>query len=368
VRATLRSIVGNPRTVRSWRPSTWLLAFGLGLWLIAQALPAAVSHSIGEDPIVFLGLDLTVFGFLPAALSLIFGSTAGSPWVAVGVLGLAGWFANVLLAAMLVLRGRRVRPRRATTCSIAGLVCAVAGVVALHLSPDITSVEAGTWVWLSSMAVMPLAMVLWWLVEWGGETRPETQPVMTGQGGQVSGIDTFYAVDALDPTGLVNGILLAVVVGFFVVARGILAVGGLIGLGVLVLVALIIVGWVVWPSDDEGGPTPPATDSGLHTDTTRRSRSFGGWGAHRASGGPFDSRQSRDPRLPLPRAGALTRGPHPGRRDRAEPLARPTRERGRGGREWARRTRRADQGPDPRAGRTSCRRRSSPMRSRWRRS
>jgi hypothetical protein len=256
VRAKLRSLVGSRRSVRSWRPSTWLLAFGLGAWLIAQALPAAVSHSLGED-FVFLGFALTVFGFLPAALSLIFGLTA------VGVLGLAGWFANVFLAGTLVLRGRGVRPRRATTCSIAGLVCAVAGVVALHLSPDITSVEAGTWVWLSSMAVMPLAMVLWWLVEWGGETRPDTRSVTTRQEGQLSAADTFYAVDALDPTGLVSGFLVAGVVGFFVVARGILAVGGLIGLGVLVLVALVIVGWVVWPRDDEGSPTPPATDSGL---------------------------------------------------------------------------------------------------------
>lgn len=261
MRAKLRSLVGNLPTARRWKPSAWILAFGLGFWLIAQALPAAVSHSLGEGP--FLGIDLTVFGFLPVALSLVFGSTAGEPWVAVGVLGLAGWFSNFFLAAMLVLRGRGVRPRRATTYSIAGLVCAVAGVVALHLSPDIKAVEAGTWVWLSSMAVMPLAMVYWWRAEWGGDTRPDTQPVTTGQAGQLSVVDTFYAVDALDPTGLVNGILVAGVVGFLVVARAALAVGGLIGLGVLVLVALVIAAWVVWPRDDEGSPTPPATDSGL---------------------------------------------------------------------------------------------------------
>jgi hypothetical protein len=261
VRARLRALVGSLPAVRTWTPSTWLLATGLGLWFVAQALPAAVTReSLGEDPGRLIGFDFTVFGFLPAALSLVFGLTAGVvAEAAAGVLGLIGWLANIFLAAMLILRERGVRASRAMACSIAGLVCAVAGVAALHLSPSITSVEAGTWIWLASFAVIPLAMARWRLVERGRDARPGIEPVPRSQVGQLSAVD----IAMLEPTGLGAGLLLAVLLGFCLAVRGILALGGVVGLGILILAGAAVAVWVFWPQHDDGESTPPATDSGL---------------------------------------------------------------------------------------------------------
>jgi hypothetical protein len=99
---------------------TWLLAVGLIVWLIAQALPA--TH--GGYP-VLLVVTLVGWGFaiLGALLSVS---------LEAGILGLVGWTANLWLLGALVAR-RRGKLSRALGLSWVALLCALAEVVFLYL-------------------------------------------------------------------------------------------------------------------------------------------------------------------------------------------------------------------------------------------
>ena len=149
---------------------TWLLAVGLIVWLIAQALPA--TH--GGYP-VLLVVTLVGWGFaiLGALLSVS---------LEAGILGLVGWTANLWLLGALVAR-RRGKLSRALGLSWVALLCALAEVVFLYLlsggthccdlnasdanaygvqiiEPTWDSVGLGTWVWVASFALVVASS--WW--------------------------------------------------------------------------------------------------------------------------------------------------------------------------------------------------------------
>lgn len=259
--------------IRSWTPSTWLLATGLLLWVVAQYLPAAVVPLPGEDPepSVLIGLWFTLFGWLLGGISAVLGlagslgggAGAGAAGVAAvaGVAGIVGWFANVWLAAMLHLRWRSIRPRRALTASIAGLVCAIAGVVALYLAvSSVQSVGIGTWVWLASFAVVLASMVLWRPVDRGEAARAEAEAAAADELRQVS-----VALDilSLEPTGYAGGLLVLAAAGVLVLPALAWEIGGPIGLVVLAVIgAAVIVRAKSWLGGDDGDTTPPATRPG----------------------------------------------------------------------------------------------------------
>ena len=135
--------------MRRWTPATWLLAAGIVLWLVAQALPAAsiALPSDSPDPTEqWFGFGFTLFAGLLSILCLPL-------FPAVGLLGIVGWTANFWLAVALVIRLREGLEKRLFIAAVLGMVCAVAGVGALLLGmmsgSIVASIETGTWLWLA---------------------------------------------------------------------------------------------------------------------------------------------------------------------------------------------------------------------------
>jgi hypothetical protein len=131
-----------------------LLAFtALGMWLVANALPAAVSR---YDTSPHLGWWYTVFGWDPA-------------FVVSDYLALLGWTANLWLLAAVGIRVWHARREpsehehlvAATATTIVAMGCAALAVVALSLSEWIVSIEAGTPLWAASFLVFT-GSTAWW--------------------------------------------------------------------------------------------------------------------------------------------------------------------------------------------------------------
>jgi hypothetical protein len=151
-----------------WRHTTgptWLLALGLILWLIAQALPATQPNGY---PVV---LVVTLLGVL-FGIGLAFLAGFGC-----GILALIGWTASFWLLGTLVARGSG-KVSRAVRLSCAGLACALAEVASLYLgsratkccdsngvliirAPDWGLVGLGAWIWVASL-VLVFASTWWW--------------------------------------------------------------------------------------------------------------------------------------------------------------------------------------------------------------
>jgi len=172
--APISSRVPAPGVRAGWRHMTgptWLLAAGLVLWLIAQALPAW-AHLEGT-----VALWVTVLGWLMAIGVGMLSVSLGS-----GLWGLAGWTANLWLLGALVAR-RRGKLSRALGLSWVALSCALAEVVFIYLGsggthccdlnasdanaygvqiiePTWDSVGLGTWVWVASFALVVASS--WW--------------------------------------------------------------------------------------------------------------------------------------------------------------------------------------------------------------
>ena len=132
--------------MRGWTPATWLLAAGIVLWLVAQALPAAWIVSVGDSATEqWFGFGFTLgAGFLSVLCLPLF--------PAVGLLGIVGWTANFWLAMALVIRLREGLETRLFIATVLSIACAVAGVGARLLGVRsgsvVASIEIGTWLWL----------------------------------------------------------------------------------------------------------------------------------------------------------------------------------------------------------------------------
>jgi len=151
-----------------WRHATgptWLLAVGLIVWLISQALPATQPNGYP------VALVVTLFGVLfGIGLALLAG-------LACGFLALVGWTASFWLLGSLVARSSG-KPSRALRLSSVGLACALAEVASLYLgsqgtkccdsngvliirAPDWGMVGLGAWIWVASF-VLVIASTWWW--------------------------------------------------------------------------------------------------------------------------------------------------------------------------------------------------------------
>jgi hypothetical protein len=155
---------------------TWV---GLGLWVVAQALPAwdwsspncilggtIFQPEIGPCSGSDIGLALTLLGWMYLLGPLFPGADSLDERLAELVLGVA-WSVNNWLVLALITRFLWFR-RSATVLAVlaipAGVVAIlmIAGVVGdLHHERDIVSVGIGTWVWLASIAVLVVAIIGW---------------------------------------------------------------------------------------------------------------------------------------------------------------------------------------------------------------
>jgi hypothetical protein len=162
---------------RKWTGPTWLLAAGLVLWLIAQALPGA-----GEVPV---GVIVTLASGLLGLVGMVLESQHG--W---WLFAMVGWTANFWLLGALVAR-RRGKPSRALGLSWVALLCALAEVVSIyllsvlsyinpnpgsgplviHTEPKWGYVGLGTWVWLASFF---LVIASTWWARRRGESQART--------------------------------------------------------------------------------------------------------------------------------------------------------------------------------------------------
>jgi hypothetical protein len=170
---------GEPdsRSRSGWRHTTgptWLLAVGLILWLISQALPATQPNGYP------VALVVTLFGVLfGIGLAILAG-------FACGFLALVGWTARFWLLGALVARSSG-KVSRAVRLSCAGLACALAEVASLYLgsratkccdsngvliirAPDWVFVGLGAWIWVASL-VLVFASTWWWARQ-RGESHP----------------------------------------------------------------------------------------------------------------------------------------------------------------------------------------------------
>ena len=162
-----------------WRHATgptWLLALGLILWIISQALPATQPNGY---PVV---LVVTLFGVLFGTLGTLL---AGFDY---GFLALVGWTASFWLFGALVARSRG-KVSRAVRLSWVGLGCALAEVASLYLgsrgtkccdsngvliiqAPDWGRVGLGAWIWVASLVLVIVST--WWWARRRGEDEART--------------------------------------------------------------------------------------------------------------------------------------------------------------------------------------------------
>jgi len=135
--------------MRRWTPATWLLAAGIVLWLVAQALPAAsiaLPSDSPESTEEWIGFGFTLLAGLLSVLCIPL-------FPVVGLLGIVGWTANFWLAVALVIRLSEDLETRLSIATVLGIACALAGVAALVLGmvtgSVVASIGIGTWVWLA---------------------------------------------------------------------------------------------------------------------------------------------------------------------------------------------------------------------------
>jgi hypothetical protein len=164
-----------------WRHATgptWLLALGLLLWLIAQALPATQPNGYP------VALVVTLFGVVCGILGALLYWYLGFWWF----LALIGWTATFWLGGALVAR-RSGKPSRALRLSCVGLACALAEVASLYLGSQSTyccdsngvliihasdwgKVGLGAWIWVASFVLVVVST--WWWARRRGENGART--------------------------------------------------------------------------------------------------------------------------------------------------------------------------------------------------
>jgi hypothetical protein len=154
---------------------TWV---GLGLWLLAQALPAwdwtspncivrwtPLQFEIGPCSGSRIGLDPTLVGWVYLVLPL--GSTVPLGERLTDLVIGAAWSVNAWLLLALIARFMWFR-RSATVFAVLAILAAavavlmIAGAVGdLAREEHVVSFGIGTWVWLASITVMAVGIIGW---------------------------------------------------------------------------------------------------------------------------------------------------------------------------------------------------------------